>query len=78
MTTEPSFNVESIQLLLSDVDGILTDGAITFDNNGIESKTFHVRDGMAIKLWQKAGHAFGGDHGEAIENRRTPDERTGG
>ena len=59
MTTEPSFNVESIQLLLSDVDGILTDGAITFDNNGVESKSFHVRDGMAIKLWQKAGHAFG-------------------
>ncbi len=59
MTTEPSLNVESIRLLLSDVDGILTTGALTFDNNGVESKTFHVRDGMAIKLWQKAGPSFG-------------------
>ena len=59
MPTEPSLNVEPIRLLLSDVDGILTTGALTFDNNGVESKTFHVRDGMAIKLWQKAGTAFG-------------------
>lgn len=59
MTTEPSLNVESIRLLLSDVDGILTTGALTFDNNGIESKTFHVRDGMAIKLWEKSGASFG-------------------
>ncbi len=51
--------IQQIQLILSDVDGVLTDGAITYDNNGIESKTFNVRDGLGIKLWQRAGHQFG-------------------
>lgn len=48
-----------IRLILSDVDGVLTDGSITIDNAGIESKTFYVRDGLAIKLWQKCGFTFG-------------------
>jgi YrbI family 3-deoxy-D-manno-octulosonate 8-phosphate phosphatase len=48
-----------IKLILSDVDGVLTDGSITIDNAGIESKTFHVRDGHAIRLWCKAGFQFG-------------------
>jgi len=48
-----------IRLILSDVDGVLTDGLITIDNSGVESKSFHVRDGYAIKLWRKAGFEFG-------------------
>lgn len=48
-----------IKLILSDVDGVLTDGSITIDNAGIESKTFYVRDGLAIKTWCKAGFQFG-------------------
>jgi YrbI family 3-deoxy-D-manno-octulosonate 8-phosphate phosphatase len=48
-----------IRLILSDVDGVLTDGGIIFDNQGIETKRFHVRDGMGIRLWQKAGCRFG-------------------
>jgi 3-deoxy-D-manno-octulosonate 8-phosphate phosphatase (KDO 8-P phosphatase) len=51
--------MQQIQLILSDVDGVLTDGSITFDNQGIETKTFHVRDGLGIKLWQRSGHKFG-------------------
>jgi YrbI family 3-deoxy-D-manno-octulosonate 8-phosphate phosphatase len=51
--------MQSIQLILSDVDGVLTDGGIEFDNQGIETKKFHVRDGMGIKLWQRAGYKFG-------------------
>jgi YrbI family 3-deoxy-D-manno-octulosonate 8-phosphate phosphatase len=50
---------QAIRLILSDVDGVLTDGGIVFDNQGIEAKRFHVRDGMGIRLWQKAGHRFG-------------------
>ncbi len=50
---------ESIQLILSDVDGVLTDGRIIYDNAGVETKVFHVRDGVGIKLWQKSGFAFG-------------------
>src|SRR5580693_1414822 len=48
-----------ISLLLSDVDGVLTDGLVVLDNQGIESKAFHIRDGQGIKLWQKAGYHFG-------------------
>jgi len=51
--------MQQIQLILSDVDGVLTDGSITYDNQGIESKTFNVRDGLGIKLWKRAGHHFG-------------------
>ena len=48
-----------IELILSDVDGVLTDGGVLFDNQGIEIKQFHIRDGLGIKLWQKAGYRFG-------------------
>lgn len=48
-----------IELILSDVDGVLTDGGVTFDNQAIESKRFNIRDGTGIKLWQRAGHRFG-------------------
>ncbi len=50
---------QSIELILSDVDGVLTDGGLIFDNEGIETKQFHVRDGMGIALWQQAGYRFG-------------------
>ena len=50
---------QAIELLLADVDGVLTDGHIVFDNQGIETKHFHIRDGMGIKLWQRAGYKFG-------------------
>jgi len=50
---------KNVELILSDVDGVLTDGGIVFDNQGIETKRFHVRDGMGIKLWQRAGFRFG-------------------
>jgi YrbI family 3-deoxy-D-manno-octulosonate 8-phosphate phosphatase len=48
-----------ISLILSDVDGVLTDGGIIFDNEGIETKRFHIRDGLGIKVWQRAGLQFG-------------------
>lgn len=51
--------MQQIELILSDVDGVMTDGNITYDNQGIETKSFHVRDGLGIKLWQRAGHHFG-------------------
>ena len=57
--TDFATKCRAIELLLSDVDGVMTDGAIIYDNQGIESKRFHVRDGVAIKLWQKSGNRFG-------------------
>jgi 3-deoxy-D-manno-octulosonate 8-phosphate phosphatase (KDO 8-P phosphatase) len=44
-----------IELLVLDVDGVLSDGAITYSADGVEIKNFFVRDGLAIKLWQMCG-----------------------
>jgi 3-deoxy-D-manno-octulosonate 8-phosphate phosphatase (KDO 8-P phosphatase) len=44
-----------IELLLLDVDGVLTDGGIIYTDEGEEIKQFHVRDGSALKFWQLAG-----------------------
>jgi len=44
-----------IELLILDVDGVLTDGSIILDNEGNEYKAFHVRDGHGIKMLQHAG-----------------------
>ena len=44
-----------IELLLVDVDGVLTDGVIALDDHGVETKHFHVRDGSALSLWRKSG-----------------------
>ena len=43
-----------IKLLIFDVDGTLTSGAITYDSNGVELKSFDVKDGMAIASWTKS------------------------
>ena len=50
---------QQIQLILSDIDGVMTDGGIIYDNQGIEVKRFHVRDGLGIRLWQRCGWRFG-------------------
>src|SRR5512134_3938784 len=50
---------QPIELILADVDGVLTDGGLILDNQGIEAKQFHIRDGLGIKLWMRAGGRFG-------------------
>ncbi len=40
--------LKDIKLIVLDVDGTMTDGKITYDNNGLEYKSFDVKDGMAI------------------------------
>lgn len=44
-----------IKLMAFDVDGVFTDGSLTFDENGKESKTFNAKDGQGIVCVQKAG-----------------------
>ncbi|MEX0653964.1 MAG: HAD-IIIA family hydrolase [Phycisphaeraceae bacterium] len=51
----PTPNPQRIRLLVLDVDGVLTDGAIVLDEQGRESKRFHVRDGLGIKLLRDNG-----------------------
>lgn len=59
MTLSAEQRCKRIELILSDVDGVLTDGGVVFDNQGVETKQFHIRDGLGIKLWQRYGHHFG-------------------
>jgi len=47
--------VKAVQLLILDVDGVLTDGRIVYTDAGHEIKSFHVRDGSALKFWQESG-----------------------
>jgi 3-deoxy-D-manno-octulosonate 8-phosphate phosphatase (KDO 8-P phosphatase) len=55
-----------IQLLILDVDGVLTDGRLYFAARGEALKAFHVRDGHGIKLLMAAGVAVA-----AISGRRS-------
>jgi len=48
-----------IQMVLLDVDGVLTDGGLWFDSQGEEIKRFSVRDGLGIKMLQKNGIIVG-------------------
>ncbi len=45
----------AVRLLALDVDGVLTDGSIYYGNAGEELKAFNIRDGLGIKLLQRAG-----------------------
>lgn len=49
----------SIKLIIFDVDGVLTDGAIIVNDQGVESKHFHVRDGFAIRAAMSVGLKIG-------------------
>ena len=41
---------KKIKLILTDVDGVLTDGCMYYSSKGEELKKFHTRDGMAVEL----------------------------
>ncbi|MCL7487364.1 MAG: HAD hydrolase family protein [Desulfobulbaceae bacterium] len=66
---------KEIKLLLLDVDGVLTDGTITYTHDGGESKSFHTQDGFGLRILQDAGVAVGlitARTSEAV-NRRAAD-----
>lgn len=49
----------ALEWLLFDVDGVFTDGRLVYGPAGEEHKVFHVRDGLGLKLAQKAGLKVG-------------------
>jgi len=70
--TDLDRRLATVQLLLLDCDGVLTDGGITWGNDGVEQKTFHIRDGLGIRAWQRAGGRTGiitGRSSRAVERR---------
>ena len=46
---------KKIRLLILDVDGVLSDGKIVYDNRGHEIKSFDVQDGAGVVYWKRAG-----------------------
>ena len=47
--------LKKIKLVITDVDGVLTDGLLHYDANGEAIKSFHVRDGLGVKMLMDAG-----------------------
>ncbi len=47
--------LKKIKILILDVDGVLTDGGIIIDSNGVETKRFNVQDGLGLIVWKKCG-----------------------
>lgn len=48
-------SLAALKLLVLDVDGVLTDGGLWFDPEGVLQKRFDVRDGLGLRLLQQSG-----------------------
>jgi 3-deoxy-D-manno-octulosonate 8-phosphate phosphatase (KDO 8-P phosphatase) len=70
-------SIPTIQLLILDVDGVLTDGGIIRDDAGQQIKRFHVRDGAGIVLWRRLNKDVAIITGKesAVVNHRTEELR---
>ena len=64
--------LEKVSLLLLDVDGVLTDGGIIYDDDNRETKCFNAKDGLGLRFLMNAGIRVGivtGRRSEALMNR---------
>jgi 3-deoxy-D-manno-octulosonate 8-phosphate phosphatase (KDO 8-P phosphatase) len=64
--------LKQIRLVLLDVDGVLTSGAIIYSDSGEQIKIFDVKDGLGIRLLKEAGIKVGiitGRRGKALQHR---------
>ncbi len=52
-------NTDSIELIVFDVDGVLTDGSLIYDNHGNELKRFNIRDGFGLRAAMFSGIQVG-------------------
>jgi len=46
---------KKIKLVAFDIDGVMTDGSLTFDENGVEYKTYNAKDGLGVVMLSRAG-----------------------
>lgn len=74
MISEEKLNsaLKKVRWLVLDVDGVLTDGKLYFDNSGNELKTFNTLDGHGIKMLQNSGVRVAiitGRRSNAVERR---------
>lgn len=56
--SEISARARRVRLVVLDADGVLTDGSIHVASDGSEARSFHSRDGLGIRLGQRAGLRF--------------------
>lgn len=67
-----SDSLKNLKFMAFDVDGVLTDGKLTYLPDGSETKTFYTLDGAGIRMLQKAGITVGwitGRSSAAVEHR---------
>ena len=62
-----SYRLKNIKCLLTDCDGVLTDGAMYYTENGDEIKKFSTHDGMGFKLLKEKGFITGIITGENVQ-----------
>jgi YrbI family 3-deoxy-D-manno-octulosonate 8-phosphate phosphatase len=70
--TSPSYDLGNIKMLLTDSDGVLTDGGMYYSENGDELKKFNTKDGMGFQLLREKGIKTGivtGESRKLVENR---------
>lgn len=63
---------KKIKAILFDVDGVLTDGGIIYDDTGLEDKRFNVKDGQIISHLKRLGFVVGaitGRESDVVKNR---------
>jgi 3-deoxy-D-manno-octulosonate 8-phosphate phosphatase (KDO 8-P phosphatase) len=71
-TKEQVKKASQVNAIFFDVDGVLTDGKIIYDDSGREIKEFNVKDGLIISYLKKAGiivGAISGRESEAVSKR---------
>jgi 3-deoxy-D-manno-octulosonate 8-phosphate phosphatase (KDO 8-P phosphatase) len=59
MRDKPRVDLSAIELLVLDVDGVMTDGNVILHEDGSESKMFSTLDCHGIRMWQRAGLRVG-------------------
>ncbi|HEX4948085.1 MAG TPA: HAD-IIIA family hydrolase [Blastocatellia bacterium] len=71
-SSDLQLRAQCIKLILTDCDGVLTDGRLYYTANGEAAKVFHIHDGLGFKLARQAGLKIGiisGRKSEALERR---------
>ena len=72
MTNELISQILKIKLVVSDCDGVLTDGGLYYTEDGLEIKRFHVLDGMGFLMLKENGIKTGlitGESNPLVKNR---------
>lgn len=55
LSSEHLLTLKNIKLVITDVDGVLTDGGLYYTSDGLIMKKFNVKDGMGMKLLRDSG-----------------------